>query len=266
MLEKRSPIRNFTEGTGLISKILYNTIFYLGAIRFLPINNGLTSRDKERIVETVRKGDIILLGNLRYLSKLLIHNILTHSAVYTGEGGIIHATVHGVKNHTLSETLRQYDTCVILRVPGKNIQREKLIRNFLRQVKNKMDIPYNFLFDNRSDAVFCTKLINDALLNSGYETGLKSVIPKSEKSILLKNIPLHPIMFLEGNFKRILISQNLYFDDSGKLKRTGYRKLTLNRLKTVFTSGLFKSIYIFILNKVRFIHKLPIFSIFFLTI
>ncbi len=207
-------INNFPDNYPLYKKVWANIIFFFSGIVISPRKNLLTLKDLFRVRLKLRKGDIILAGNLRQTSSLLISGSVTHSAVYVKHRRFIHAIASGVEYTSLDHIYHTYDTLAILRLP-KISNRRRIIRTAIKYAKSQLGKPYDFEFNKSESAYFCTKLVNDCFLHAGYDTKLKSIKPTRGlgSKILSKVTTAHkallPKEFIKGNFEVVFLSHNL---------------------------------------------------------
>lgn len=87
-------------------------------------------------------------------------------------------------------------------------------------MNSKIGIPYNFYFQNSKDTIYCSALVNDALLSSGCKTILKtlkktSIIPGITGPISQVICAVRPKEFIHGDFDVICKSHNLKVSKNG---------------------------------------------------
>ncbi len=218
-----SLITNFPPDYSWWEKILSNLIlFFLGIFIFPRSSNLLNKQDKKKISQLLKKGDILLLGNLRSTFAVFLHEPITHATLYLGLNKLIHARKNGVEFINLHYLLNYYDTAVILRLKNRSKNKQK-IKQAIKYARSKIGYPYNFEFKDTEQAFFCAELVNDAYLQAGYKTNLKSLeVYRNKKTNIirltsLKRKILHPVGFLKGNFDIIFLSHNLEIDFYGNL-------------------------------------------------
>jgi Permuted papain-like amidase enzyme, YaeF/YiiX, C92 family len=209
------PVENLPTLYPWYKKVASNITYYLSQIPLLPRHNLLTRRDIREIREKIQDGDVILGGNFQHMSWVFIDGIVTHAMSYIGKGRCIHAFAHGVNYVSLRRVVRTYDTLIILRPYW---QSQDQIRSFKKNIQTHIWKPYDFFFwldAEYIESYFCTKLVNDALIASGYDTQLLSV--RAERNIidtvLDKTFRAHRILkpeeMIHGNFETILFSHNI---------------------------------------------------------
>jgi hypothetical protein len=217
--KKTHWITNFPKHYPFYKKVFANSIYFLTGIIVHARKNLLTHKDLIKVRVKLRKGDIVLLGNLRETSSFFIKGAVTHSALYLGNKELIHAVGDGVQYVSLHHIFTEYDTMVVLRLPHQIKGRSNIIRDAIKYAKTQLGKPYDFEFSKGIDKIFCTELINESFKHAGHNTHLrvvsraKSFEEKIMKFISTASLALRPEQFLESNFDVIFISHNL------KLKR-----------------------------------------------
>jgi len=215
-LKSSSPI--FTKIKLILKRYLSETIELFQKIKYKKRTNLLSKKDIFKIWIKIRKGDIILVGNLKEEIDILIPGPLTHIAMYLGHTKLISATWPCVKIASLRSFLKKYDTFVILRLPKKIPHSHRIIKQAIKFAKLQVGKPYESFGQAKKEHFFCTELVNDAYHHAGYKTGLKSIKPfrtttdKIEKNITHVRHWLTPIEFIKGNFQIIFISHNLFVE------------------------------------------------------
>lgn len=214
MKKKSNWIGNFPSDFSFFKRIYYHIGCKIADLRLFKFKYSIINKDFLRMRTILRKGDIILLGNLTTAFSSFVNEPLTHSSIYLGRGKIIHSSEEGVKINKLKKLINSYQTIAILRLPRKTIKRKTIIKNTIKYAKEKMGMPYNFDFVKSENRFFCTQLVNNAFLSANYETGLESFERPfkyhSFKEIIHDGVnKLHPIDFLKGNFKVKYTSSNI---------------------------------------------------------
>jgi len=217
-------IKNFPKNYPWYKKIVANIIFFITGTIIHPRKNLLTNEDIKQAKKIIKRGDIILLGNLRTALSEIINDPLTHSSIYMGGRKIIHAMgAEGVQYASYHSTFTNYDTVAVVRIPEKKRNRKEIIKKVIKYAKNQLKKPYDFEFKKGEKKFFCTKLVNNCFTDVGYDTGLSSIKKSKSKNFFsrAKNA-LRPIDFIKGNFETVFLSHNL------KLKN---KKLTFIKKK-----------------------------------
>lgn len=204
-------IQNFPKKYPLYKKIASNITYFFSTIPFFPRQNALKRSEIRTIIRRIQTWDILLVGDFKFLSGILIEWFVTHACGYLGKWRCIHAYAQWVSYIALRKVLTKYDTAIILRPNWKN---GKMKYEYCNYLVSKLWKPYDFYFwvPEEDELFFCTKLINDWLINVGYETWLRSV--KSPKNLLDKaldkNIRFHralkPWEMVYGKFEVVFYS------------------------------------------------------------
>jgi len=221
LFETKKLEYNFRPQMPFYKIILYNFLIIVLGINLPPRKNWLTKQDLLNFKKNIEIGDVVLVGNLRTLFAKLAGGVLTHSMIYVGNDKFINSTIDGVGYLTLKNVFLKYDTLTILRVPKtKKIKnRDEIIKKAINFAKKRIKKPYDYELSHRKESFFCTKLVNEAFLNSGFDTGLNSV----DKPYLKV---LKPMDFFNSNFNLVHFSKNLKKEDN---------KIFLNQKKhTIF--------------------------------
>jgi len=193
-----------------------NVLYFITGIVINPRKNLLTYKDMIRAKLRLRRGDVVLCGNLRELSSLFLQGPLTHATIYVGKREFIEAVGDGVRYTSLYHLFTTYDTLMIMRVPLFYRGRRKIITEAIQVASTQVGKPYNFEFSRGSRKLFCTELVNYAYQKTHYDTKLKNFgrFGGTESEIIQRVVTasraLQPITFAEkGNFKTVYLSHNL---------------------------------------------------------
>lgn len=150
------------------------------------------------------------------MSALFIKGPLTHASLYLGRKKFVEAVGDGVQVTSLHHFFTEYDTLVVMRLPGHSKNRRRKIKTAIKHALKQVGKPYDFDFSGRANKFFCTELVNYAFKKAKHDTNLKTVgnFRRSERSILKRIIhasrALHPVQFTEeGNFEIMFLSHNL---------------------------------------------------------
>ncbi len=208
-------ITNFPLNYPLYKKVGANIVYFVTGITTQPRKNLLSKQDIIKARLRLRRGDIILLGNLHELSSTVIGGTLTHATLYAGRKRCIEAVGAGVRYASLAHVFTSYDTLAILRIPRAMSRRRTIIRHAIRYAKQQLGKAYDFDFTSTRQGFFCSKLVNEAFRAAGYKTRLKSSSrPRSLLAKFLSKISraitaLRPARFVYGNFEVVFLSHNL---------------------------------------------------------
>lgn len=209
------PIKNFPSGYPWYKRLGSNITYLVSQIPLSKRGNKLSSYDITTIWQKIRTGDILLVWNFHHASGIFIDGIVTHAIAYVGKGRCIHAFAHGVSYIWLRKVCRMYDTLVILR---PRWQSEEQLQKYRNNLIAKIGQPYDFFFgleEKTEDVYFCTRLINESLLSSGYSSWLDSIRnPENILDITLDETfrahrALLPEDMLYGNFDVTFYSHNI---------------------------------------------------------
>ena len=208
-------ISHFPERYPFYKKLFANLIFFITGIIIHPRKNQLNHFDLIKARLLLRKGDVVLWGNLREVATLFIHGPSTHASIYLGRRKFVEAVFDGVQINILHHFFTQYDTMIILRLPKKTKKKRKIIKLAIHHALEQVGKPYDFDFSGRSNKFFCSELVNYAYLKAKHNTKLRSIgrFKKSQgliRKMILASRALHPISFAEkGNFDIVYVSHNL---------------------------------------------------------
>lgn len=212
-------IRNFPKETPLWRRCLSNAMFLTSLTPVTLHESLLDPSDLEALEQIATPGDVLLVGQLKRLVKIVIHGPVTHSQLYIGKGQTIQATADGVATGTFKKIIKEYDTLAILRpsLPQPE-EASHIIANTITYAQNQIGKPYNFFLEPGTDHFFCTQLINDAFHHAGFNTGLSNIYTVDSKLPILRHRPLYPRQFPYGNFDILYLSKHLIQDNTGKLR------------------------------------------------
>lgn len=206
-------IKNFPKNYPWYKKIYANLLFFFGAIIIHPRDNWLTKADLWRAFRVLRKGDIVLVGGLRELSKIFIDDIFTHSLIYVGGRRFVNSRIDGVKIDSLHEVFCRYDDLIVLRHKSfskKNGNKKR--KSFVKCAIAQVGKPYDFEFSGKKGSFYCVQLVNYAAMQSGMKV-LEFDNPKTHI--------LYPRSFLNKYFDIVFASHNLKFDGGNQKSSKG---------------------------------------------
>lgn len=192
---KHHIIRNFPPSYPWWEKILANVMFFFAGIIIHHRKNLLTNKDLRHAIRKIKKGDVVLAGNLRRASHFIIRGPVTHSMFYAGRRTFIHSIADGVEEVSLHGVFTEYDTLIILR--HKTAHKRK-IKEMLKEAAALIGRPYDFEFNGNGKKFYCCKLIQRCLQKAGIKSGLKN-----------HHAPIHPQEFINPEFKIIFRSHNI---------------------------------------------------------
>ena len=120
-------IQNFPKDYPRYRKIMANTIYFFTSIIIHDRKNQLTNMNIWSVRKNMKKGDILLVGNLRNLLCKVMKCPVTHSAVFAGDHMMIISKADGVRYIALHEIFTNYDTIVVLRHKKRTWRKMKKI-------------------------------------------------------------------------------------------------------------------------------------------
>lgn len=212
-------ITNFDKKTSTLKKILSNIIFQIAVTKTSLQDKMLTQKDCEIAKKVLRRGDLLLVGQLKRISRYLISGPVTHATLYIGNNEIIHAVSDGVEIINLKDIFAEYDTMIILRPEIDPNKKDRVVDRTIEYATSQIDKPFNFFFEKGKRQFCCTQLVNESFKQANFETGLKNFKKMKFFGKLFKsNIPLHPANFTKGNFDIVYLSSNLVQDKRGDIK------------------------------------------------
>jgi hypothetical protein len=188
-------ITNFPPNYPFYKKIIANLMFFFGATIIHPRQNWLTKKDLKKTAKKIKKGDVVIVGGLRRLSKIFIDDIFTHVLIYIGKRKFIHAIADGVRVDSMHDVFCEYDSLIILRPNNYKKYKKTFIKTAIRQIGK----PYNFEFTDKKNSFYCIQLINYCF----QQSGLNLFKQKNAKSIL------YPKDLLNTDSKIIFSSHNI---------------------------------------------------------
>lgn len=210
-LNKYHRLKNLPKQDSRFRKILSHLIFFFLITRVTPRKNRLTVKDYLKSQEVIKRGDVILVGNFRTISRFFMGKFFTHSLLYTGNGECVHADADGVDTLDFKELFDQYDTMMILR-PKINDSFEEKVNKAVMFARKQIGKPYDFYLENYDDRYFCTMLINESFASADFKTGVDTPIANRRDFFWvfwrIKNV-LKADDFLKGNFEKIFISKSV---------------------------------------------------------
>ena len=219
-------IHNFPKNYPFHKKIISNIGFVIFGVIIHKRKNLLNHKDLIKARLLLRKGDVVMLGDLKKASHLLIRGPFTHATIYVGRKRFIEAVQQGVRYTTMHHLFTEYDTLLIMRLPKNVKNRKQKIKKAIEIAKKQIGKPYDFDFSPDTEKFFCTELVNYAYKKAKHNTKLVSVskFKKLEKDIVKKYVTaahaLHPVKFAEdGNFDIIFMSHNLQTHNKISLKK-----------------------------------------------
>lgn len=226
---KPDILTNFPDDYPSYKKIFLNVVFNLAGFMLFPRKNLLSKVDIVSCKKTIKKGDIILVGNMRTVFGAVLADPITHAALAVDNKRVVHATLHGVEFKSLKEVYVYYDTIAILRIPMNVSNRGKIIKYALKVARGHLGKPYNYYYRDTKTQFFCSGFVNDLLNNAGGNYGYSTRVDTHARTTnLIDNFgfkidykhgsktvlnALKPAKLLGGNFDIKFISHNLRYED-----------------------------------------------------
>lgn len=204
-------INNFPKKISIFKRVLSQIIFFVLVTKITIRKNHLEEEDYLSAKESIRVGDLVLVGGFRTVSGLFLGRFFTHSLLCIGNGECIHADADGVDNIPFKELFSAYDNLIILR-PKITKDYEKTINQTIAFARQQIGKPYDFYFEHRRDRYFCTNLIISSFEHAGFDTGV-GIKDQVRQDFLWIFWRIRKVTraddFLKGNFETIFISKNL---------------------------------------------------------
>lgn len=196
-------IKNFPKNYPFWKKVYANILFFIGGIVIHPRKNALSKEDLTQAYKTLKKGDLVLVGDLKKIGSMIIDAPITHATIYIGHRTLIHAIRYGVQYVSLHKIFCDYDTMLILRLKKSS---KKTIKTMIAYAKKQIGKPYSFDFKMSKGTFYCSTLIHYILKAAGLNP--KNFETSNYKS-LLKPHSLHPMNFISKGFEIVCKSHNL---------------------------------------------------------
>ena len=222
-------IRNFPKNYPLYKKVFANIAFFFSRLIIHRRENKLSFKDLFKANLKLRRGDIVICGEQETIFSKIIGDAVNHAVIYVGKRRFVEATGKGVSYISFHKLFTYYNSFIILRtIKGT---RHKVIRKAINWAKNQVGKPYNYEWKNKNKAYFCSELTNEAYLEAGYITKLRSFSPprslklKIQTKITNAAAALRPARMVKGNFRIILVSHNLEI----KGKKISLKKILDNK-------------------------------------
>jgi len=185
--------QNTTDNTIAMADKLKNTKSLGGAvvgildIRVPTTTPNITEERRQKILDTVRPGDIILETNNAYpnwqrLEMATLGSSYTHAAIYEGDGKFLEATTSdtggGVMRSDLKEYLEEGPIMIeVIRPPYKNPED---VNKALDYCRSQLGKPYDAKFDFDDDsAICCIELVNNAMKEVNIDIPTKKLFGKT---------------------------------------------------------------------------------------
>lgn len=202
-------ITNAGLDVGWLETLYANLVYQIGLIPITVRKAQLTHREYVESAPLLRRGDIVLVGQSRYVSALFIRGVFTHSLIYIGDGECIEARGRGVHLVSYESLFSHYDRLAILRVDGLTEEQANGVVDFALE---HIGDPYDFWLDYTDRrAWFCTELICAALVAQGV------TLPVCVGN---RFSPPHPSSFYHGGAAAVYTSDRVETTDHRIQPRT----------------------------------------------
>jgi hypothetical protein len=201
----------------VLLKVLWSVGGHRDEVDGLP---RLKAEDVKGLLDRLIPGDFVLLGN---------NGVLTHVAVYVGEGDIVHAMATektmrgwtgaladavrrvlgaaeknvGVLRESLTGFLERYerDTWVVTRFPGLGADELERGRSRVGALVGK---PYDYGFKDTNEAWYCTELVDEFLRAAVGDRAPSWVRKDVRVPLLLDEKVIEPVALLQPGLMRVV--------------------------------------------------------------
>lgn len=126
---------------------------------YKPELHKLKGHEIRVIINTLKKGDILLRRYHGYLNTKLTPGFWGHAALYIGNDTVIHALSCGVVKEDILDFCRCDDIAIVRVRKATNNDIQDVVFTAKEMVRNK--VKYDFDFESGDDEVYCTELIDD---------------------------------------------------------------------------------------------------------
>lgn len=202
---------NFPKDFSILRKALSNIAFFILTTKTTTRQNFLSKDDLVAARKAVRKGDVILAGDFRRISRFFTGNLFTHALLYFDDNKCIHANIDGVSTISFDKLFEEYDTLLIMR-PNIKSNFNQVIDKVIAFAYRKIGSAYNFYFEYRQDRYICTQLIETSFRESGVSLNIRSQeSPKKDKFRFFSRVRrvVKADDLLNGDFEVIFASKGL---------------------------------------------------------
>lgn len=211
-------VDSFTPAPVVRKKGLSNMLISMLNIRVPTTTKSFALKEKEKVLDLMQPGDIILENNDAYpvwqiLEKMALNSDFTHAAIYEGDGKFLEATPgdpsgKGVLRSDLREYMDGRINLQIIRPPYKTPEDREAALNY---AKAQLGKPYDAKFSQKDDdSIYCSELVQRALASmpNPINVAINSVLGKKVVSPdAFQKIPGAKVVFTTKNsFARSLMS------------------------------------------------------------
>lgn len=122
---------------------------------------ALTKEQAQAVTPQMKPGDVLLRRTDYTSANMVIPGFYGHAAVYVGNGKIIDATTHGVREVSVEQFFQEGDHALVMRPKNLSDDQSKKIVQYAQDQLGKV---YDYDLDVKDDRRFtCTELVYSAL-------------------------------------------------------------------------------------------------------
>ena len=114
---------------------------------------GMTGSKIRQVLNTIKKGDILLRGYRHYADGYFIPGKFSHSGLYIGDDEVIHAVSEGVSKADILDFL-MCDICCIVRPKNQSI-----VADVIAKAESYIGTAYDFDFSKGDKSLYCHELV-----------------------------------------------------------------------------------------------------------
>lgn len=138
-----------------------HVILTFTGVNYDPHASKLTPADVRQMKKSLQPGDVILRRTDGTTSNWFIPGYWGHAALYVGDGKIVDATTHDVRELDVDAFCREGDAAIVLRPKGME---PKQVAKAVEYAHRQIGKPYDFDLDFEDDRKFtCTELVETSL-------------------------------------------------------------------------------------------------------
>ncbi len=148
----------------ILEKIYKKTLQIFGDIKvfpwpmfilYHPEGYKMKGEDVREVLNTIKPGDVLLRGYLRYIDGYFIPGTFSHAGMYVGENKVIHSMAEGIFKEDVINFCR-CDMIAIMRVRGIT---DVEINQACIKAKVLIGTKYDFEFESGDDELYCTEAV-----------------------------------------------------------------------------------------------------------
>ena len=138
-----------------------HVVLFLTGIDYDPHVHRLDDQARRRLSEGLEPGDVILRRTDGTTSNWVIPGYWGHAALYAGDGRIVDATTHDVREVDLAEFCSEGDAAIVVRPKGLAPEQ---VAEAIEYARSQIGKPYDFDLDFEDESRFtCTELVEKSL-------------------------------------------------------------------------------------------------------